>query len=376
MNIRQGRRRWIGAACVAAGLGLAGAARGAEVRVTVDNPPGTGTVVALLFDSADAFADLRQPLRTLALPAGGAAPASFGEVPPGDYAVMVFHDANGNGELDLNFMGIPREPLGFSNRYRSKGPPVFSGASFSVAEGERESVAVELKGIFGRKRGLIGAGGGVVAQSSPYRGSDSAQVLAIPMVTYIGERVQILGPWGQVGLVSRRGTRLAATARYRLGAYEEEDSAYLEGMGDRKDSLFAGLALQSKGPAGVQISAGYEHDALDRVGGGTGRLALRRGWQFGKFSISPSAGLNWLSAELAGHEFGVEADEARAGRPEYRPGDAVNFEAGLAVSAEVHREWRALVSASSEFLARELRDSPLVDESQVLHFFGVVSYTF
>ena len=115
---------------------------------------------------------------------------------------------------------------------------------------------------------------------------------------------------------------------------------------------------------------------MDRVGGGTGKLALRRGWQFGKFSISPSAGLNWLSAELAGHEFGVAADEARAGRPEYRPGDAFNFEAGLAVSAEVVREWRALVSASSEFLAPELRDSPLVDESQVFHFFGVVSYTF
>ena len=376
MTIRQVWRRGIGAACVAAGLGLAGAARSAEVRVTVDNPPGTGTVVALLFDSADAFADLRQPLRTLALPAGGAEPASFGDLPPGDYALMVFHDANGNGELDLNFMGIPREPLGFSNRYRSKGPPVFSSASFSVAEGESEPVAVELKEIFGRKRGLIGAGGGVIAQSSPYRGADSAQELAIPMVVYIGERVQILGPGAQAGLISRRGTRLAATARYRLGAYDEEDSEYLEGMGDRKDSLFAGLALQSKGPAGVQISAGYEHDALDRVGGGAGKLSLRRGWQFGKVSISPSAALNWLSAELAGHEFGVEAAEARAGRPEYRPGAAVNFEAGLAVSAEVYREWRAIVSASSEFLAQELRDSPLVDEAQVFHFFGVASYTF
>ena len=376
MTIRQVWRRGIGAACVAAGLGLAGAARSAEVRVTVDNPPGTGTVVALLFDSADAFADLRQPLRTLALPAGGAEPASFGDLPPGDYALMVFHDANGNGELDLNFMGIPREPLGFSNRYRSKGPPVFSSASFSVAEGESEPVAVELKEIFGRKRGLIGAGGGVIAQSSPYRGADSAQVLAIPMVVYIGERVQILGPGAQAGLISRRGTRLAATARYRLGAYDEEDSEYLEGMGDRKDSLFAGLALQSKGPAGVQISAGYEHDALDRVGGGAGKLSLRRGWQFGKVSISPSAALNWLSAELAGHEFGVEAAEARAGRPEYRPGAAVNFEAGLAVSAEVYREWRAIVSASSKFLAQELRDSPLVDEAQVFHFFGVASYTF
>ena len=39
--------------------------------------------------------------------------------------------------------------------------------------------------------------------------------------------------------------RLAVTARYRLGAYDEDDSRDLEGMGDRKDSLFAGLALQA-----------------------------------------------------------------------------------------------------------------------------------
>lgn len=365
---------WL-AACGAGWLGLAAAALGGEVSVSVANPPGTGAVVALLFDSADAFADLRDPLQAQALPAGGKEPAQFEGLAAGSYAVMVFHDVNGNGRLDRNFMGIPREPLGFSNRYWAKGEPTFSGASFLVPESERIPVAVEMKKIFGNK-GLIGVGVGVMTQSSPYRGSDSAQVLALPVLTYIGERVQILGPMGQVGLTSWRGVRLALTARYRLGAYDEGDSAFLSGMGDRQDSLFAGLALQAMLPAGVRISAGYEHDVLARVRGGSGRLALRRSWQIGKCSVGPSVGLNWLTPELAGHEYGVAAEEARADRPEYQPGDAVNLETGLGLSAELFGAWRFIVNGSVEFLAPGLRDSPLVDESQVFRFFGALNYTF
>jgi outer membrane protein len=365
------RRRLLGVGLILFGMG----AQAAEIRVSLDNPPGTGTVVALLFDSPDAFADLRDPLQTLVLPANGQAAAFPGDLPPGDYAVMVFHDENGNGELDKNFIGIPREPLGFSNRYWAKGPPTFSGASFTVTADEDVPVDVELKKIFGKK-GLFGVGVGAIAQSSPFRGTESGRVQVIPAVTYIGERLQILGPFAQLGLTSWKGVRLAATAQYRLGAYEESDSPYLEGMGDRKDSLFCGLALQTRLPAGLRISAGVEYDVLGEVGGGSGRLGIRRGWQIGKLLVAPSLELNGLTTELARHEFGVTAEEARADRPEYDPGAAINIEPGLGLSAEWFRSWRIMLNGSVEFLAPGLRDSPLVDESQIFHVFGAVNYTF
>jgi uncharacterized protein (DUF2141 family) len=54
---------------------------------------------------------------------------------PGDYAVAVIHDANGNGRLDT-FMGIPREGFGFSrNPAIGFGPPQFDAAQFPVAGG-------------------------------------------------------------------------------------------------------------------------------------------------------------------------------------------------------------------------------------------------
>ena len=86
--------------------------------------------------------------------------------------------------------------------------------------------------------------------------------------------------------------------------------------------------------------------------------------------------MNGLTAELARHEYGVRAAEARADRAEYRPGGAVNFELGLGVSAEWREAWRVILNGSMEFLAKELRDSPLVDEAAVLHGFVAVNYTF
>jgi uncharacterized protein (DUF2141 family) len=57
----------------------------------------------------------------------------FTEIPQGVYAVSVFHDENGNGRLDKNFVGIPKEEYGASNNPAKKmGPPAFDEAKFSL----------------------------------------------------------------------------------------------------------------------------------------------------------------------------------------------------------------------------------------------------
>lgn len=48
------------------------------------------------------------------------------KLPPGRYALALYHDINDNWKLDKNFVGYPKEPFGFSNNYR----PIFSGPKF------------------------------------------------------------------------------------------------------------------------------------------------------------------------------------------------------------------------------------------------------
>lgn len=55
------------------------------------------------------------------------------DLAPGTYAVSLFHDANGNGKLDTNFIGIPKEGYGFSNNVGARGKPTFAEAKFTLA---------------------------------------------------------------------------------------------------------------------------------------------------------------------------------------------------------------------------------------------------
>jgi uncharacterized protein (DUF2141 family) len=59
---------------------------------------------------------------------------SFTSVAPGPHAVALFHDENGDGKLDTNFIGIPREGVGVSNnKFPSIGPPRWDDAKFVVS---------------------------------------------------------------------------------------------------------------------------------------------------------------------------------------------------------------------------------------------------
>lgn len=58
---------------------------------------------------------------------------TFPDLAPGTYAVSLFHDANGNGKLDTNLIGIPKEGYGFSNNVGARGRPKFDEAKFTLA---------------------------------------------------------------------------------------------------------------------------------------------------------------------------------------------------------------------------------------------------
>ena len=59
-------------------------------------------------------------------------------VEPGEYAIAVFHDENGNGKMDKHLFGIPKEPYGFSNNFRPRfSAPSFSDCEFNVGDGSK-----------------------------------------------------------------------------------------------------------------------------------------------------------------------------------------------------------------------------------------------
>jgi len=58
----------------------------------------------------------------------------FKDLKDGQYAIRHIHDENENGELDTNFIGMPKEGFGYSNDPKGKfGPPDFDEWLFTVA---------------------------------------------------------------------------------------------------------------------------------------------------------------------------------------------------------------------------------------------------
>jgi outer membrane protein len=136
------------------------AANAAELTIHLDNPPPEGTVAFVLFDSANTFGDLRDPAMVVTLPLDGRDVYQIENIPSGEYSLLVYFDEN-NNRIDKNFIGIPTEPLGFSNNYQPKGPPSYKRAVFVLGEGEIRHFDVKLLRPLG-EFGPLGVGLGVI----------------------------------------------------------------------------------------------------------------------------------------------------------------------------------------------------------------------
>lgn len=92
-----------------------------------------GQIVAAIYATSDGFSgfDTKKAAAVqVALAAGGGATLTFTGLKPGKYAVSAFHDADKDGKLKTNFIGIPKEPVGVSNN--PGGMPSFTKSQVAV----------------------------------------------------------------------------------------------------------------------------------------------------------------------------------------------------------------------------------------------------
>lgn len=68
----------------------------------------------------------------------------FENLPYGSYGISLYHDENGNGKLDKNPMGVPKEAYGFSNNAKSLfGKPDYKEIIFKIDSPEK-TITIDL----------------------------------------------------------------------------------------------------------------------------------------------------------------------------------------------------------------------------------------
>jgi uncharacterized protein (DUF2141 family) len=107
-----------------------------------------GEIACAFFHSADGFPVAPSPKAAVTVTApirDEGARCVFPDAAPGRYAIAAIHDANGNGDLDRNWLGIPTEGYGFSENARARfGAPSFHVASFPF-DGEELFLTIRLQ---------------------------------------------------------------------------------------------------------------------------------------------------------------------------------------------------------------------------------------
>ena len=123
----------------------ASTAHAGDLAIRIDDVKTTqGQLMVALYSSADGF--LKDSVRVSAAPAtAGSTTVVFKDLPAGDYGIALYHDANGNGKMDRNAMGLPVEDYAFSNNaIGNMGPPSFDQAKFALPQGGT-TVTVSLR---------------------------------------------------------------------------------------------------------------------------------------------------------------------------------------------------------------------------------------
>lgn len=139
--------RSLAAFALAAALAWSGAAAAAELQVVVRPVAHDhGTVKLALYSSPETFRKEDKALAMLSQPAvPGEMTFRFDGLAAGRYAIVAYHDENGNGKMD-RFLGmIPTEGWGLSNNPEVSGPPQFEPSAFTVADAEPTRIEIDLR---------------------------------------------------------------------------------------------------------------------------------------------------------------------------------------------------------------------------------------
>lgn len=105
-----------------------------------------GRLMVALYDKGGAFAiaDESKAFASISMKLPGtSARVTFDSLPSGNYAAMLFHDENANGNFDMKG-GEPQEGYGISGAMHALDEPTFDKASVKVGKG-KQTLTVKMQ---------------------------------------------------------------------------------------------------------------------------------------------------------------------------------------------------------------------------------------
>lgn len=214
---------------------------------------------------------------------------------------------------------------------------------------------------------LWGLGIAAISFQQPYKGIDRNN-LAIPLVYIENDWLQVFGLGADLKLP---GLTLSPTekiefriaTRYDVSGYESDDASALRGMKERKGSFLAGGKTIWHNEY-VDIGAEWLADISGNSNGQVASLWIEKTWRFGEHMIlAPRLTTSWMSDKYIDYYYGVNANEARLGRPAYEGESGFNTVLSTRATYVFDRKQSVFLDLSLSKFSQEIEDSPIVDRS-------------
>jgi outer membrane protein len=235
---------------------------------------------------------------------------------------------------------------------------LFVVCQFAASElyAEASDTGAEDKFVSGR----LGIGGIV---SPRYSGGSRYRAFAVPLASLRFGDYAYINYW-QAGLYvlgnQEKTVGLAVVVTPRLG-FNARDGERLSGMTTRKSSIESGLSLDYGSDVGG-FSLGYLHDVTSASDGSIVRLLGFRQIEFSnRFAVEAFVGIERLNSRVANYYYGVGDNETTASRPFYRPGSAMELNAGLHFNYDFGQKSTILFGYEVTRLGDPIAGSPIVE---------------
>jgi len=212
-----------------------------------------------------------------------------------------------------------------------------------------------------------GFGIAAISKQQPYAGMDR-ETRVLPMLSYENSWFKFSGLGAEVklprlGINERQSIDFRLVGRFDMSGYEAGDAPILNGMGERKGGFWAGARATWRNDV-AHLSADWTADASGHSKGQRFALSLEKNFRLGpQLMLTPRLGAVWLDRKYVDYYFGVRSHEANAGRAAYTAKAAINTELGLRGAYMFDRHHSLFLDVGVTRLAKEIKNSPLVDRS-------------
>jgi outer membrane protein len=196
------------------------------------------------------------------------------------------------------------------------------------------------------------------ASQLPYA-DDQARKRVLPLLYVENDWLKIAGTGIDLKLPSAGPVTFALRASYSFDGYKTGDAPVLDGMAERKHSVWVGGVANWHDPI-ANVSVEWLADASNHSNGEQARIVADHGFEIGALELRPRVSAQWVDGKYVDYYFGVRPDEVTPTRDAYGGKSTVNLEVGTRASYRFSARQTGFVDVTAVRLGDEIADSPLV----------------